>query len=169
VDVYSEQGRGTSIKVYLPSIDRPVALEAEGARPAVPRGTETVLVVEDEEMVRNLVRETLERAGYRVLDAAGPFEARRISEQHRQPIQLLITDVVMPKVSGRELAEQLTARRPDMKVLYMSGYTDNAITASGILTREVAFLQKPFTPAALTEKVRDVLESDGNRSRKAGE
>jgi DNA-binding NtrC family response regulator len=120
-------------------------------------------------MVRNLVRETLERDGYRILDAPGPLEARRISDQHKEPIQLLITDVVMPKVSGRELAQQLVQRRPSMKVLYMSGYTDNAVVNSGILKKEVAFIQKPFTPAALAEKVREVLEGDTSRTRKAGE
>jgi DNA-binding NtrC family response regulator len=119
-------------------------------------------------MVRTLVRETLERNGYKILDAGGPIDARRIADQYRLPIQLLITDVVMPKVSGRDLAEQLTRKRPDLKVLYMSGYTDNAVLNSGILRKEVAFLQKPFTPAALSDKVREVLESDG-RTRRAGE
>lgn len=169
VEVYSEQGRGTSVKVYLPRIDQPVSLDAQVSRRKPGRGTETVLLVEDDEMVRTLVRETLERNGYRILDAPGPLEARRISDLHKEPIQLLITDVVMPKVSGRELAQQLIARRPSMKVLYMSGYTDNAIVNSGILKKEVAFIQKPFTPTALAEKVRDVLEGDGSRTRKAGE
>jgi CheY-like chemotaxis protein len=169
VEVYSEPGRGTSVKVYLPRIDQPVSLETQETRRKVGRGSETVLLVEDDEMVRTLVRETLVREGYKVLDAPGPLEARRISDQQQDPIQLLITDVVMPKVSGRELAQQLTERRPTMKVLYMSGYTDNAVVNSGILRKEVAFLQKPFTPQALTEKVREVLEGDGNRTRKAGE
>ncbi|HLH19186.1 MAG TPA: ATP-binding protein [Bryobacteraceae bacterium] len=168
VEVYSEPGRGTSVKVYLPRIDQPVTVEKREAARKAPRGTETVLLVEDDEMVRSLVRETLERDGYKILDAAGPLEAKRISEQHKEPIQLLITDVVMPKISGRDLARQLTERRPGMKVLYMSGYTDNAVVNSGILRKEVAFLQKPFTPNALTEKVREVLEGD-NRTRKAGE
>jgi PAS domain S-box-containing protein len=169
VEVYSEQNRGTSVKVYLPRIDQPVVLERKESRRKTARGSETVLVVEDDEMVRTLVRETLERDGYKILDAPGPIEAQRISEQHPEPIQLLVTDVVMPKVSGRELAQLLTGKRPGMKVLYMSGYTDNAVVNSGILRKEVAFLQKPFTPQALTEKVRDVLEGDGNRTRKAGE
>jgi PAS domain S-box-containing protein len=169
IDVYSEPGHGTSVKVYLPRMDQPVPLEARDLRRKLARGTETVLLVEDDEMVRTLVRETLEREGYKILDAASPFEAKRLADQHRRPIHLLITDVVMPKVSGRELAEQLTARRPEMKVLYMSGYTDNAVLNSGILQKEVSFLQKPFTPAALTEKVREVLEGDNSRIRKAGE
>ncbi len=135
-----------------------------GGRIAAQRGdagSETVLLVEDDEMVRHLVRETLVRAGYKVMDTSDPLEARRLSESYRGPIHLLITDVVMPKVSGRELAEELAARRGSMKVLYMSGYTDNAIVNTGILQKKVAFLQKPFTPAALTEKVRDILDSGG--------
>jgi CheY-like chemotaxis protein len=168
VEVYSEPGRGTSVKVYLPRIDQPVAIDAEAARKINVRGSETILLVEDDEMVRNLVRETLHREGYKILDAPGPLEAKRIAEQFTSPIQLMITDVVMPKVSGRELAEQLSRRRPDMKVLYMSGYTDNAILNSGLLHKEVAFLQKPFTPAALTDKVREVLEGD-SLTRRAGE
>jgi hypothetical protein len=168
VAVYSEPARGTSVKVYLPRNDQPVVLETQGALRKAVRGTETILLVEDDEMVRTLVRETLERNGYKILDAAGPIEARRIADQYRNQIQLLITDVVMPKVSGRDLADQLTKKRPDLKVLYMSGYTDNAVLNSGILQKEVAFLQKPFTPASLSDKVREVLESDG-RTRKAGE
>jgi len=168
VEVYSEPGRGTSVKVYLPRIDQPVSVEAEDGAKRVPRGSETILLVEDDDMVRTLVRETLQREGYKILDAPGPLEAKRISEQFKPQIQLMITDVVMPKISGRELAEMLTRRRPDMKVLYMSGYTDNAVLNSGILQKEVAFLQKPFTPGALTEKVRDVLEAD-HRTRVAGD
>jgi DNA-binding NtrC family response regulator len=98
-----------------------------------------------------------------VIDFADPVEAQRKSESHKGPIQLLITDVVMPKLSGRELAGQLIRRRPGMRVLYMSGYTDNAVMNSGILQTEVAFLQKPFTPASLTEKVRDVLEGENGK------
>jgi signal transduction histidine kinase/ActR/RegA family two-component response regulator len=161
VDVYSEPGRGTSVKVYLPCIDQPVVIEAEALKKNVARGTETILLVEDDEMVRSLVRTTLLREGYKVMDFADPVEARRRSENHKGPIQLLITDVVMPKLSGRELAERIIRRRPGMKVLYMSGYTENAVINSGILQTEVAFLQKPFTPAALTEKVREVLEENG--------
>jgi hypothetical protein len=159
LEVYSEPGRGSSVKIYLPRVDQPVSVEAAGrGRPSL-RGTETILLVEDDEMVRNLVRETLEREGYKVIGAADPVEAQRIADAHRGKIQLLITDVVMPRLSGKELAKALVERRPAMKVLYMSGYTDSAIVNSGILQKEVAFLQKPFTPAALTSKVRDVLEN----------
>jgi len=166
LDVYSVPGRGTSVKVYLPRIDQPAAVEPEVSRRRVASGSETVLLVEDEEMVRRLVRETLVRAGYKVMDTSDPLEARRLSDSYRGTIHLLITDVVMPKVSGRELAEELHTRRPAMKVLYMSGYTDNAIVNTGILHKEVAFLQKPFTPSSLTQKVREVLES-GGRTRRA--
>jgi len=167
LDVYSVPGRGTSVKIYLPRIDQPALVDAATPGQSVRRGSETVLLVEDDEMVRHLVRESLVRAGYRVLDTSDPLEARRIADKHRGVIHLLITDVVMPKVSGRELAEELKGRRTQMKVLYMSGYTDSAIINTGILHKEVAFLQKPFTPAALTEKVRDVLDSSSSRG--AGE
>jgi CheY-like chemotaxis protein len=168
VEVYSVPNRGTSVKVYLPRIDQPVTAETAETNKKVARGTETILLVEDDEMVRSLVRDTLTREGYKVLDAPDPMEARRIADSFRGKIHLLITDVVMPKVSGRELADQLTRRRPDIKVMYMSGYTDSAIVNSGILQKEVAFLQKPFTPGSLTEKVRDVLEGNG-RTRRAGD
>jgi PAS domain S-box-containing protein len=162
VEVYSEPGRGTSVKVYLPRIDQPVAVESEKQKKRATRGTETILVAEDDEMVRSLVRETLEREGYRVVEASDPAQVRKLAEQHKGQFHLLITDVVMPKINGRELAQQLLRMWPDLKVLYMSGYTDNAVLASGILLKdEVAFLQKPFTPAALAEKVRDILEGNG--------
>jgi PAS domain S-box-containing protein len=169
VNVYSELGLGTSVKVYLPSVDQPVAAESESRKAGVKRGTETVLLVEDDEAVRALVRQALLRDGYKVLDSADPLEAQRISAEYRGRIQLLITDVVMPKVSGRELAERISQLRPNMKILYMSGYTDGAVLNSGILEEEVAFLQKPFTPDALTAKVREVLESANNKILRAGE
>jgi two-component system, cell cycle sensor histidine kinase and response regulator CckA len=169
VEVYSEPGTGSSVKVYLPRIDQKATIEREGRRKQSPlKGNETILLVEDDEMVRNLVRETLEREGYKIIDSADPVEAQRLAEDFRGKIQLLITDVVMPRLSGKELARTLTQRRPDVKVLYMSGYTDSAIVNSGILQREVAFLQKPFTPAALSNKVREVLETDP-KTRSAGE
>ncbi len=167
VEVYSEKDNGSSVKVYLPRVDQKVSVEREGRRKHL-KGTETILLVEDDEMVRTLVRETLQRDGYRVIDSADPVDARRIGESHRGDIHLLITDVVMPKLSGKELARSLMASRPDMKVLYMSGYTDSAIVNSGVLQQEVAFLQKPFTPAGLSAKVREVIEADP-KTRTAGE
>jgi DNA-binding NtrC family response regulator len=166
VEVHTEPGRGTCVKVYLPRIDQAQPVEAGSPPAKARRGSETILLVEDDEMVRNVVREALIREGYRLMDSADPLEAQGIAEKHRGRIHLLITDVVMPKVSGRELADAIVDRRPDTRVLFMSGYTDTAIVNSGILDREAAFLQKPFTPAALVQKVRDVLEgADGMRLR----
>ena len=167
MEVYSEPGKGTSVKVYLPRIDQPAQPETESPLAAVMRGSETILLVEDEEQVRNLVRETLRREGYKVLDAPGAAEARRIAAAHKGPIHLLIADVVMPKEGGRELAASLASRRPNMKVLFMSGYTDQAIVNSSLLTVESAFIQKPFTPAALSRKVRDILGTNGETSHRA--
>ena len=135
------------------------------------RGSETLLLVEDDEMVRRLVRETLEREGYKLLEASDPVDARQICQTYPNKIDLMITDVVMPKLSGRELADQVVGIRPHMKVLYMSGYTDSAVVNSGVLDTQMAFLQKPFTPTVLAHKVRDVLESNGSnteRTRRAG-
>ncbi|MCL4401150.1 MAG: ATP-binding protein [Acidobacteria bacterium] len=168
IEIYSEPNRGTSVKVYLPRVSKGTALDNEAVAHAAAKGSETVLVVEDEDMVRRLVKETLEREGYKLLDASGPAEAQRIVRQYQGTIHLMITDVVMPKLSGRELAKRLSAERPDMKVLYMSGYTDNAVVANGVLNSEMAFLQKPFTPAALARKVRSVLEESTNKTRQAG-
>jgi two-component system, cell cycle sensor histidine kinase and response regulator CckA len=168
LDVCSEPGKGTTVRVYLPSIDQPVAAEAEVVSRAAARGHETILLVEDDEMVRSLVRETLEHEGYKLLDAADSVEATGIVDNYKDDINLLITDVVMPKLSGRELAEQVVRARPNIKVLYMSGYTDTAILKSGLEQGTIAFLQKPFTPMTLTQKVREVLEGD-ERTQRAGE
>ena len=168
VEVYSEKGSGSSVKVYLPRIDQKIPVEREARRKSTGKGSETILLVEDDEMVRTLVRETLEREGYKVIEASDPIEAQRIVENYRGRVQLLITDVVMPKLSGKELAKSLLSSRPELRVLYMSGYTDSAIVNSGILQQEVAFLQKPFTPASLSSKVREVLEADP-KTRTAGE
>lgn len=168
VEVASEPDEGTAVTVYLPRINRQVTAEVGSTAKVVSRGSETILVVEDDEMVRNLVRVTLSRQGYRVLDAAEPVEARRKYDAYEGAIDLLITDVVMPKVNGRQLARQFGRRRPDMKVLYMSGYSDNMVLHRGISQGDVAFLQKPFTPLALAQKVREVLEGNG-RTHSAGE
>ena len=156
--VYSEPERGTTFKIYLPRVDEvmePVEESPEHAR----GGNETVLLVEDEEMVRELAREILQSSGYDVLVAANGEEADRISSECPRKIDLIITDVVMPQMSGRELAERIGALRPYIKVLYMSGYTDDAIVRHGVLDDNMFFLQKPFTPDALSRKVREVLES----------
>ena len=157
--VYSEPGNGATFKIYLPRIDRPVSRSQE-QRVEVDtlRGSETVLVVEDEEAVRKLVDQALRKYGYEVLEAANGAEALQLCETHPPPIPLMITDVVMPQMSGRELAARLRERYPEMRVLYMSGYTDDAVVRHGLLDASMFFLQKPFTPGVLVRKVRETLD-----------
>jgi len=158
--VYSEVGKGTTFKVCFPCCTD-VGEDSEKLRPSqrpAPRGSETILLVEDDAQLRALARTILARQGYAVLDAATPAEALSISQQHGGKIDLLVTDVVMPQMSGRELARALLKSRPSTKVLYMSGYTDNAIVHNGVLDAGLSFLQKPLTPDALTHKVRQVLD-----------
>jgi PAS domain S-box-containing protein len=156
--VYSEPRLGTTFKIYLPRIthepDRGV-MEAE--RPPLPRGTGTILLVEDEEVIRELVGGILTENGYTVLTASHSDEAFRLSGRHEGPIHLMVTDVVMPGMSGRELAERLASLRPKMKVLYISGYTDDAVIRHGVKVESMPFLQKPFTPDVLLRKVRETL------------
>jgi PAS domain S-box-containing protein len=158
--VYSEPGEGTTFKVYLPRVDEPAeALPATKASSADRVGTETILLVEDEPQLRELTRSVLAARGYSVVEALNADEAERLVEKYGSKIHLLLTDVIMPGMSGRELAKRLSARHPAMRVLYMSGYTYNVIAQGGTLERGVAFLQKPFTPSALIEKVREVLDA----------
>jgi PAS domain S-box-containing protein len=156
--VYSELGQGTTFKVYLPRLEEGAAVPVFPRVPAeAQRGYETVLVVEDEDGVRELAREFLERHGYTVLTARSGPDALALAQQRPGPIHLLITDVVMPGMSGRELAEKMAQLRPELRVLFMSGYTDDAIVQHGILDRGTALLQKPFTRASLAAKVRESL------------
>jgi hypothetical protein len=161
VAVYSEVGRGTSFKVYLPRTEEPGrALSAGTVRVEMPStGSETILVVEDAEALRLLIAEILEVGGYRVLPGASPEEALAAAEAHDGPIHLLLTDVVMPGMSGRQVADRIKASRPAVRVMYMSGYTDEAIGQHGALEPGTHFMQKPFTAGALLRKVREVLEA----------
>ena len=157
--VYSEVGHGTTFKIYLPQVPESADTMAERRAAEPPRGgIETVLVVEDEDNVRELSREMLEGLGYTVLEARRPREAMLVSEQHLGPIHLLLTDVVMPELNGHRLAERLTSGRGEMKVLYMSGYTDDAIVRHGVLAPGTHLLQKPFSRETLADKVREVLD-----------
>jgi two-component system, cell cycle sensor histidine kinase and response regulator CckA len=123
------------------------------------RGSETILVAEDEDGVRSLTREVLEKYGYTVLEASNGEEALKVAERHQGPLDLLLSDVVMPRMGGPELAQELLARRPAVKVLYMSGYTDHPMVRRGVVNAGVAFLQKPFTPTVLVSRIREILES----------
>ena len=158
--VYSEPGLGTMSKIYLPRIDSAGAECCEQQEPIVLRGTETILLVEDEDVVRGLTKNILMQAGYNVLDAKGGEEAIRVCRAHPGPIDLLLTDVVMPEISGKEVADRLQELRPAIRVLFMSGYTDEAIVQHGVLDATVEFIQKPFTWFGLTRKVRDVLNRE---------
>jgi len=162
--LYSEAGKGTSFKIYLPrfsatgeALATQPALAADAEQPSP--GHETILLVEDEENLRRLARQSLETQGYSVIDAADGASAIKISQAHKGPIHLLLTDVIMPGMNGRELANQLSPTRPEMRVLYMSGYTENHIGHNGTLDQGITLLQKPFTLPALKAKVREVLDN----------
>jgi CheY-like chemotaxis protein len=158
--VYSEPGKGTTFKVYLPRVEDRVEVSstAQTPAPAACDGKETILLVEDEAAVRELTRMVLSKRGYSVLEALNPADAEQLAGSHGSEIHLLLTDVVMPGMSGRELAKRLTAQRRNLRVLYMSGYTYNVIAEGGTLEEGLSFLQKPFTPQVLAQKVRETLD-----------
>jgi CheY-like chemotaxis protein len=154
---YSEEGRGTTFKVYLPRVAAERTDRASAVVGAPAGGTETILLVEDEESVRTLTRKLLERYGYKVLEAPSGEQGIAIAMARAEPIHLLLTDMVMPDMGGADLAARVLALRPEIRVLYTSGYTDDAIFRNGVLDETAAFLQKPFTSEALARKVREVL------------
>jgi CheY-like chemotaxis protein len=157
--VYSEPGRGTTFKIYLPAAATPAAGEEPVAEPEAEGGTETIMVVEDDEGVRDLVRLMLEANGYEVLTAHDADEAARVCTERPCGVDLLLTDVMMPDVNGRVLAERLGALSPSMRILFMSGYSDEAVHRHGVLGDNAAFLEKPFTERTLARKVREVLDA----------
>jgi signal transduction histidine kinase len=161
IGVYSEAGKGTTFKVYFPRVDLPLDVMAGSIQTGpLPRGTETLLIVEDEPVVRHLARDVLEGQGYEVLRASNGQHALHVAREHKgSPIRLVITDVIMPLMGGKVMAEWLKSAYPDIKILFTSGYTDEAITHHGVLDSDMAFLPKPYTPATLTRKVREMLDA----------
>jgi CheY-like chemotaxis protein len=158
IAVYSEPGHGTTFKVYLPRAGEEATPVPTPAGFSVPRGTETVLLVEDEDGVRSLARLALLSGGYNVLEASHGEEALALARGHAGPIHLLLTDVVMPKMGGRQLADLLSRERPETRVLFLSGYTGDAMVRHGVVETGTEFQQKPFTPLGLARKVREVLD-----------
>jgi CheY-like chemotaxis protein len=162
--VYSVQGKGATFKIYLPRVDEPLEeIRKEVLKKELPRGDETILIVEDEEEVRKLAGKILERQGYKILETFDGDDALVACERHRSPIHLMLADVVMPGMSGYELAKLLKPLYPEIKVLYMSGYTDDAIVRHGVLEKGVNYIQKPFTMEGLARKVREVLDKDSHK------
>jgi PAS domain S-box-containing protein len=162
--VYSVQGKGTAFKIYLPSVDEPLEeIGKEVLKKELPRGNETILIVEDDEEVRKLAAKILEKQGYTILETFNGDDALVACERSRSPIHLMLADVVMPGMSGSELAKLLKPLYPEIKILYMSGYTDDAIVHHGILEQGVDYIQKPFAMEGLATKVREVLDKDPHK------
>jgi CheY-like chemotaxis protein len=161
IEAYSEPGRGTVFKTYLPVVAPSPTHTAvsSGTLPAVPGGGETILVVEDEDGVRDLIHDILQANGYKVLIAHDGAEALKLCAARKQPVSLVLTDMVMPGMSGLELSHLLARKHPSLKVIFMSGYTDLGVFAGDVLESGAAYLQKPFTPRVLTGTVRDVLDA----------
>jgi CheY-like chemotaxis protein len=160
IGVYSELGRGTTFKIYFPRVELPLDVSVRAIQTGpLPRGTETLLIVEDEPSVRHLATTVLEAQGYKVLSASNGQDALHSARNHAgSPIRLVVTDVIMPQMGGKVMAEWLKTANPDLKILFTSGYTDDAITQHGVLETGVDFLPKPYTPATLVLKVREMLD-----------
>jgi PAS domain S-box-containing protein len=162
--VYSAQGKGTTFKIYLPRVNEPLEdIRKEALKEELPRGNETILIVEDEEEVRKLAGKILEKQGYRILETFNGDDALVACERCKSPIQLMLADIVMPGMGGSELAKLLKPLYPEIKVLYMSGHTDNDIARHGVLEKGVNYIQKPFTMEGLARKVREVLDKDSDK------
>jgi CheY-like chemotaxis protein len=160
--VDSEPDRGATFKIYFPRIDQPVeGIRAEKRRAGMQRGTETILLVEDNEQVRQLTYSVLADCGYKVYPAAGPEEGLALCHANHPDIQLLVTDVILPGMNGPQLAEQVTRISPRTRVLYISGYTSDAIAHYGVLDPGLWFLAKPFSVSELVAKIREVLDAEG--------
>jgi FixJ family two-component response regulator len=159
----SEPGQGSVFKIYLPAVSEGTAAEGHSKTEMPASGSETVLLVEDEEGVRSLVRHTLESAGYKVLEMEDAERALATCATYDGPIHVLLTDVVMPQMSGPLVAEKVASLRPGIKVIYMSGYTDDAVVRHGVLSHDVPFIQKPFSNGALCKKIREVLDQEKGR------
>ena len=155
--VYSELGRGTTFKIYFPKVKKVADENHRKTYTAMEGGTETILVADDEPSIRKLVRDTLEPLGYTIIEAANGEEALELYNRSAKKIDLLLTDVVMPKMTGKKLADSLSKQHPDLKILYMSGYTDNVIVHQGVLDDNIEFINKPLVPSLLTKKIREVL------------
>ena len=163
--VYSQLGRGTTFKVYLPRVDEPLVVDPEPLPRATPSGAETVLLVEDEPALRDLIRMTLSENGFTVLEVASPADAIALSRKYTAPLHLLLTDIIMPGMDGHALAKQVQKERPDIRVLYMSGYATNFIMHDGVVDPGTNFLEKPFPPRTLLTKVREVLDGHPRSAR----
>jgi nitrogen-specific signal transduction histidine kinase/ActR/RegA family two-component response regulator len=162
--IYSQLGRGTTLKIYLPRVDEAEPVFAESVQAAVTSGAETVLLVEDEPALRDLIKYALTGHGFTVLDVPTPADALTLSRAHTSPLHLLLTAVIMPGMDGPALAKQLLKERPDIKVLYMSGYATNFIMHDGVVDPGTNFLEKPFHPRTLLNKVREVLDNSPRRA-----
>jgi len=160
VEVYSEENVGTIFKIYLPRVDEaPEKIAKDVTRQELPTGTETILLVEDEPIVRDLAIKLLKRLGYHVLHAENGGEALLLAEKYTETIHLLLTDVIMPGMNGRQLSERVKLIHPEMKVLFTSGYTENVIVHHGMVEQGIQFIGKPYSPIALAKKIREILKS----------
>jgi CheY-like chemotaxis protein len=160
IDLYSEVGKGTIFKIYFPRIKQLLDVAARPQIGPLPKGTETLLIVEDEPTVRHLARDVLEAQGYEVIRASNGQHALHVAREHKgSPIRLVITDVIMPRMDGNVMAEWLKSTYPDLKILFTSGYMDDTIANHGVLAAGIEFMPKPYTPAILTRKVREMLDA----------